>query len=787
MKECRPENQKSRQQRLMNWINQPTRETREHVVAVAVIFAITLIFFWPVLRGRTFSMVGAHMFAQYPWLGIISDSPDIKGRGYPQTDHAEGLYPLSVFATNAVRSGQFPMWLPYSFNGVPIMETNTGAGLTYPPQLLAYTVLSPIRQHDLLLFTHLLLAGLGMYALLRCWSANILGALFGAIVWQFNGHNVFFLENEFLAVAGAWFPLMLLGATMAVRKESWRWALATGVALGMSVLHGVQHWEYLGTIVLACWYLPMAILAARRLFLKGARRSALLCLSLPVISGITAAALSAASWLSLLGLLSHVHRQPYTLDEQVAAAVPIRMFIRGLVFPISSVNPAGGDWGTVAFVGIPALILVFAGLFRRSAPGIFSILLGLASVGMIRGLRPLFIFFRLLFPYFGAMRTVDAFYFFCFAVAVLAAFGLTNISQRSDRTGVRKHLLLGLGFPLIAVECLQLVLFAWIINPTHPVQTKWLFPETPLIANLKALQGEFHVLPVSFRDPSGAWTPPVFAGKVNIDFDLRSSSGAESLLPLSTAILWRTVEKGGVVSDDLPIAYRPYYYHDQLSLGLLEKLSVGFLATAPNAEPIDVDGSKSIANGSLQLLYRGPDGSIYKLTHALPRAFVVPSVIVAPDPQTSLKMLVDRKFDARAAAIVIGEDTAEKSGLPPLDSSSANFAATATIVSDRLNDLGIEVNTPQPAMLVLNDSWDSGWKAKVDGMEQSVLRVNYASRGVVVPAGKHNVTFLYRPPFVLAGLVISGVTIILLAITFSSIGVASLRRFYRTRSQSNYV
>jgi hypothetical protein len=268
---------------------------------------------------------------------------------------------------------------------------------------------------------------------------------------------------------------------------------------------------------------------------------------------------------------------------------------------------------------------------------------------------------------------------------------------------------------------------------------------------------------------------------VAINFDLRSSSGYASLLPQWTATLWRTVERGGVVSDDLPPSYRPYFYHDRLSLGLLEKLSVGFLATSPNAEPIDVDGAGTIANGSLQLMYKGPDGCIYKLTRALPRAFVVPSVIVAPDPQTSLKMLVDRKFDAREAAIVIGEDTAAKSSLPLLDSSS-NFAATATILSDRVNDVDIEVNTPQPSMLVLNDSWDSGWKAKVDGVEHSVLRVNYAFRGVVVPAGKHTVAFVYRPPLVLIGLLISGVTLILLVITFSSIGIVSLRRFYKARS-----
>lgn len=769
----------------MRWPKQIGREAKEHIAAVAVIVFITLIFFWPVLRGRTFSMVGAHMFAQYPWGAVIQGNPkEVRGVSFAQTDHADGLYPVSVFATNALRSGQLPMWLPYSFNGSPIMEADMGAGLTYPPQMLGVLILSPIRQHDLLLFSHLLVAGLGMYALLRCWSANVLGAVFGAVVWQFNGHTAFYLVYEFLVVAAAWFPLMMLAATLAIRKQSWVWALASGAALGMSVLHGVQHFNYLGAVVLIFWYAPLTLIAARRFFVQGARRSALFCLALPIISAVTAAALGAAAWLSLMGLLPHVHRPVSTLDQQSAAVIGLSAFIQGMFFPLSSVMPdkTGADWPSLAFVGAPALILVAVGLFRRSAPVNFAIIMGLGSLGVVLGFRPVFILLRLLFPYFGALRPIDAYYVFCFAIAVVAAFGLNEISRRFAGAGVQKRFLVGFAGVLIVVECVQLIMFAWITNGSHPVKPEWLFPETPMITNLKAVQGEFHVLPVSYREPSGGWSPAVLSGMTTLDFSLRSSSGYASLLPQWTAILWRTVEKGGVVSDDLPLAYRPYFYHDRLPIHLLENLSVGYLATSPGAEPVDINGSKPVADGSLQLLYRGADGRIYKLKNALPRAFLVPGVIVAPDASSALSKLVDPKFNARDAAIVIGADTAAKTGLPTIESSVAGNGATAAIISDRLNDVAVGIETPSASMLVLNDSWDPGWRVEVDGVRQPILRVNYNSRGVVVPAGKHNVKFLYRPPLVISGLVISGVTIIVLGILFSWVGIASLIRFRRTRS-----
>jgi membrane protein YfhO len=449
------------------------------------------------------------------------------------------------------------------------------------------------------------------------------------------------------------------------------------------------------------------------------------------------------------------------------------------------VTPHGPDWGALGFVGIPGLIFVFAGFLRRSAPIIFASVLGFISLGMILGLRPLFILFRFALPYSGALRPYDAYYLLCFAMAVLAAFGMSQIGRRFSQPDLRRRLWLGFSFALIAVECLQLVLFAWNTNPMHPAQAQWLFPETPLITNLKALQGEFHVLPVAFRDPSGNYTPPIFPGKVDVIFDLRSGGGYESLLPISTAILWRTVEKGGVVTEDMPLAYKPYFNHDQLPVALLEKLSIGFIATPPNTQPRDVDGTDPVASGALQLVYQGPDGWIYKLPHALPRAFLVPSVLAMPDSKATLRMLVDRNFDARRSAIVIGENAAAQTGLPTLASSSSELAAQATILRDRLNEVEVEVETPQAAMMVLNDSWDDGWNARVDGAQQPVLKVNYNFRGVVVPAGKHRVLFLYRPKLVLIGLGISAVTMLLLFGAGGWIGACWLRRLRRQDNKAS--
>lgn len=770
--------------RLMLGVRSIRQEHREHAGAIGALFVFTVVLFAPLLTGRTFSMVGAHMYAQYPWTGVAPKNPEITGLGYPQTDHAETFYPNTVFATNAIRSGQLPMWLPYSFGGVPLLELGL-SGWLYPPRLLAMLVMNPIRQHDFLLFTHLLIAGIGMYALLRLWGANFLGAIVGGMVWELNGHNSFWLILEHVALCAAWFPLMLLAATQAIGRRSFKWAVAAGAALAMALFTGSLHYVYLSALVLACWYLALAVFAATRLLREGNRRSALACMSLPACSAIVALALGAAYWLPFMKQLPFVHRAPSTLEYQLSEAIPVSAFGSALISPASAAGPAEkpADFPGFAYTGVIALMLALAGLtaalarrFRGGAPVVLAVIVCLLSLAFALGLSPIVGVLRSALPYFGTLHPHAAFYLFCFGMAVMASFGMTELGRITSRIRLPRRMLFLTGCLLVLIEAAQLISFARAITPVQPEKPEWLFPETQLIQTLKNMQGSYHILPIYYRHPAGLWRPPVFAGKVSANFDLRSGAGYESLLPLPTAALWRTVEHGGALARDIPPAYRPYFYHDMLPMNLLEKISVGFLIAPPNTAPADVNGGDALRDGTLEKVYQGEDGWIYKLSRALPRAFLAPQVLIAPDAPSSLEMLVDRRFDAHKAAIVIGEQEAAQTGLPSGDAQAAPLGSIATIVTDRLNDVEIEAVTPSRAMLVLNDSWGAGWRAYVDGVEQPVLRVNYAFRGVVAPQGKHRVVFQYRPSALFAGLWISVGTLLLVLIMYATVGLRSARR-----------
>jgi hypothetical protein len=716
---------------------------REHAAAAFVLVAFTLFLYRPIFSHRTYSMVASHMFVEYPWAALVHPNPEIKGAGYPQTDNAETFYPLYVWATNTLRSGEFPMWMAYSFGGFPLIELGVH-GLFYPPRLLVMPWLDAAAQHDVLLIIHLLLAGFGMYAFCRTIGLAPIASVLAATIWQANGHNAFWFVFEHVAFATAWLPWALLTATLAVWRNSLGYALLCGLTVGMSLLTGSIQVVYAGGLLLAVWYGGLAVDRAWRL--RRERRAALRIAVLPLISLTIALSLSAALWLPLAGKISTIQREPFSLALQTGENERLqpRALINALFFPKSAQGLAGlREIEVFVFVGGPALVLALSGLFRRSKIVVFAACLAVFSLALALGFKPLLILMRHL-PLFGAIHIFHGAYLFGFALAILAA---VQMSALEDLSRSHRQLLRPLILALLAVNCSQLLILFWRVNPVQPRDREWLFPETPAIRAAEGAQDSYHFLPLYYHLPGDAWFPPVMAGKVAAIFALRSDSGYESLLPVYIAGLWRTIEEGGTPATQLPPSYRPYFFHDRLPLALLEKVSVGILMGPPNVQPVGIDDAHPIATGRIQRIYSGPDAWVYKLTRALPRAFLVSTAVSAPDAPDALRLFFDPSLDAHQTAVFIGP-------VPP-GLNRQNSSGTVRIVDDRQNSVRLISDAQAPKVLVLQDSWDDDWKASVDGKPSTVYRVNYAFRGVVVPAGHHRVDFTYRPFLVVVGVIIS--------------------------------
>ncbi len=96
-----------------------------------------------------------------------------------------------------------------------------------------------------------------------------------------------------------------------------------------------------------------------------------------------------------------------------------------------------------------------------------------------------------------------------------------------------------------------------------------------------------------------------------------------------------------------------------------------------------------------------------------------------------------------------------------IDPAPATTAADDVQTSTRLNGtVDVRVRTDRQSLLVLADARYPGWRVTVDGKPAELLQADHAFRGVVVPAGEHQVRFTYVDRPLQAGAGLAGLTVL---------------------------
>ena len=147
-------------------------------------------------------------------------------------------------------------------------------------------------------------------------------------------------------------------------------------------------------------------------------------------------------------------------------------------------------------------------------------------------------------------------------------------------------------------------------------------------------------------------------------------------------------------------------------------------------------------------------------SNALPRVFVPASVQTAPPGRELLEKLNSAQFDPAAVAYV-----ESAINLPSV------CRGTAEIMDAIPTRITVSVHLKTPGLIVLADNWDPGWRARWNGQAVPVLRVDYAIRGVVLPAGTGTLELVYRPASLSLGLWLAGGAVLVLLT-----GLVALRR-----------
>ena len=164
-------------------------------------------------------------------------------------------------------------------------------------------------------------------------------------------------------------------------------------------------------------------------------------------------------------------------------------------------------------------------------------------------------------------------------------------------------------------------------------------------------------------------------------------------------------------------------------------------------------------HGRWKFVASGLDENIYENTRALPRAWLASEVRVLEE-QAILQTIRTgylpdgSKWDPLRTALV------EAALSSDFNNSAQNGHVDVTRYEP--NALDLQTRVGGASFLVLSENDYPGWRAYVDGAAAPIVRVNYGLRGVAVPGGEHQVSFVYRPWSVIGGLLISAVTLVAL-------------------------
>lgn len=150
---------------------------------------------------------------------------------------------------------------------------------------------------------------------------------------------------------------------------------------------------------------------------------------------------------------------------------------------------------------------------------------------------------------------------------------------------------------------------------------------------------------------------------------------------------------------------------------------------------------------------------LYHLNDTHPKAYLTRNVRVAKTTEDVNTL----SFDSENSIV---EETI------PVASGSA--AGTVTITKDTGDSLDIAIKSNETtSLLVVNQSYDQGWKGSLNGKNSTIIPVNVRNIGIVLPPGDSVVTLQYRPKGFFVGFLISFFSFVVVIAIF----VTSHRRF----------
>ncbi len=671
--------------------------------------------------------------------------------------HSDILYffePAKSLMHEALRAGRLPLWSPYIFCGYPIAAEGQIAAF-YPLGLLISWLLPSPVAINWLIISHLMLASIGMYLLSRDIGLMSFGAFLSAVIFSFSGYLLAHSHHVSLICAASWLPWVLLFVDRAWRGPLLSNVACAALAWGASALCGHPQTLFHISLLVVFWVIWRAVAADQPVIThkragRYTRAIGILVLVFALGCGLASVQLLMTSDLSKLAQ----HGDRGTLDYVTSFSLLPHHLI-GLVAPNWQGTPADNSyrgeryyWEYVLYIGLVPLILALIGATRRRA----WIWGGVAAASLVLALaqgNPLYHLLRLI-PGFADFR-VPARYVFLFTLAasILAGYGWESLASLRLLAQPRRAIIAGGVVAVLTVADL----FAF-DKALAPLAGPEVFKATPQIIEVlrqdKTWGRSFITPPIPIY---ADWSPPGgWAG--NPDGWLKARASLPADVPQSF---------------DLPIVGGYVGFVDQRQGRFFDEAMRRASQRADYSLYSLVGTHHFIMPPSLP--WPGlpaadvPPFRIYLNKQAFPRAFAVSEVIGAgSDVVAATATLADSGRLSRAA--IVSGNLPSHSNLMTEDRTRARQPDIIAIEELRPEHIIIRARSNTDALVVLNERWDPGWRARVDGMPVLLYETDAVLMGAPISTGEHTVEFQYQPRGLMIGRTLSTICLALCLLAF---------------------
>jgi hypothetical protein len=737
-------------------------------------------------------------------------------------DAATQFYPWYGYLGEQLRSGYLPEWNPSQFAGAPF-AADPQSGWMYVPAMLLFTLLPRAAAIGPFLVVHLLLAGLGTYALARLIGIGRMGAVIAATAYMGTGAMLGRMPccpASYQIVS--WVSIVLAGTEVAIQARTARCRVAGWVLSGFGVSQALGAWLGQGSyyvLLLTVAYLAYRVLLDPPPVLKvsvGWQRRVRLLSMHGIVILVVGFGLAAA------GILP---RLEYNVVSTVAGGVYQGSGVREARIGGASFEDVFGRLfrPSLYYPGVVTLALAVAGIVlgwrRRTMP----FWLGLVAVTIVLSTPTMTPLHRIVYllPRFVDLHThwpERVILIAYIAPVLLAGLVVSELGQQHSRSRVVgaaitpiviAAALLAIGTKISQMVGIAIVgtsLLILVGGFSRQLANRGVIPAIIVVVLIVDIGTA--TLGLARDAPFGGYhrvDPQSFYAATDAAEFLRSRQVAEDS-PFRYAGYDPAIQ---TIEDGEPVFYR-YQFAEPATRSLLvnNRATTLGLEDVQGYNPVQLASYAdyvTVMNGTSQEyhstdLYPGalsspllnllnvrylvvpaelpPDRPDllrivrkWELVHAdqevrvlenpeaLPRAWLVHDVRQMSRAE-SLESLAAGSVNPREVALV-----GEQAQIPPLSEPDPDAKDEVTMVAtDDPDTMQVRTRSSAAGLLVLSEVNYPAWQATIDGRPVSVLTVNGIFRGVPVPAGDHLVELRFVSDAMRTGLTISLITTVVILV-----------------------